>query len=580
MSKTTVGVIVGALALLASPAQPGPSQRPSLPRSSEAADQWRALRVGLFVHWGVSSGKALPQSHSHARQSELNPSGSVPAAVYDQFYKEFNPTHYDPDALLTLAHDAGIRYAVLVAKHHDAFCMFNTAATDYSIMATPYGKDVAAMFAAACQRRGIALGWQISPKDWKHPDFNTANHDRYNAYHEELIDELSANYGPLAVMWFDGIEPAGPDKWKDTPARVAKMLHERHLGIMLGNHGGSAEDFISFENMVAPFDRRQPWEMCEAINPSGWVHNKPMPPFPLKKLLHNLVYTVARDGNYLLNIGPMADGRLYPPDAQRLGEMAEWMKVNAEGIHGTRGGPYRDGEWGGATCKGSTVYLFLADRVGTTFTLPALAAGIRPRAGSTAARWNGERTRHRYASRSPTASRRNARSSCASSSSSTVPPSRCRSWMDSRISPPPRPSPHRASTTTPRHSSSSTTTATPRGKPTSTTRSTRWILTLASRSSWAACRSPSAASVSTGTTPTTSSSRYAATSGPNGRPSSSTSAHSEARRSSAFLPSTLATSVSSSASCVRSIRSRSPSCACSLHWSLDLLNRRPKYFPA
>lgn len=98
-------------------------------------------------------------------------------------------------------------------------------------------------------------------------------------------------------MWFDGIESVGPDQWKQTPARVARMLNDRHPNIMLGNHGGAPEDFLSFETMVAPFDRRQPWEMCEAINPSGWVFNKPMPPFPLRGLLRNLVYTVARDGN-------------------------------------------------------------------------------------------------------------------------------------------------------------------------------------------------------------------------------------------------------------------------------------------
>jgi len=351
----------------------------SVPGRSEfpGAEAWRAMRVGLFIHWGPSSGRALPQSHSHARKSALNPSGSVPSEVYDQFYKEFNPTNYNPDAWLKLAHDAGMRYAVFVAKHHDGFCMFKTDATDYNIMATPYGKDVAAMFASACKHQGIALGWQFSPKDWKHPDFNTPGHDRYNAYYEKLIDDLSANYGPLSVLWFDGIEPAGPDMWKQTPDRVAKMLHERHPQIMLGVHGGCAEDFLSFEETVGPFDRRQPWEMCEAINPSGWVFNQPMPPFPLRGLLRNLVYTIARDGNYLLDVGPMPDGRIYPPDAERLGEIAAWMKVNAEGIHGTRGGPYRDGEWGGATCKDSAVYLFIADRAGVNLTLPALAAEVR-----------------------------------------------------------------------------------------------------------------------------------------------------------------------------------------------------------
>jgi alpha-L-fucosidase len=341
------------------------------------ADSWRSMRFGLFVHWGTASGRALPQSHSHARNSTLNPSGSVPQEVYDRFYKEFNPVNYDPDSWLKLAHDAGMRYAVFVAKHHDGFCMFKTDATDYNIMATPFGKDVAETFAAACQRQGLALGWQISPKDWKHPDFNTEAHDRYNAYYETLVKELASNYGPLSVMWFDGIEPAGPEKWKDVPDRIAAMLHANQPGIMLSNHGGCAWDFVSFETMVAPFDREHPWEMCEQINPSGWVFNKPMPTRPLKELLRNLVYTVSRDGNYLLDVGPMPDGRLYPPDAERLREFAAWMKVNAEGIHGTRGGPYRDGDWGGATCRGNAVYLFISDRVGSNLVLSPLSAAIR-----------------------------------------------------------------------------------------------------------------------------------------------------------------------------------------------------------
>jgi len=375
MNRSITRILMGALALVFAAALPALAQQDTADPRDVAIAKWKALRVGLFIHWGVATGRGLPQSHSHARKSALNPSGSIPPEVYDQFYGEFNPINYDPDAWLKLAHDAGMRYAVFVAKHHDGFCMFETAATDYNVMATPYGKDVAAMFAEACRRQGLALGWQISPKDWRHPDFNTVDHDRYNAYYEKLIDALSANYGPLSVMWFDGIEPAGPDKWKDTPARVARMLHDRHSDIMLGNHGGAPEDFLSFENMVAPFDRQQPWEMCEAINPSGWVFNKPMPPFPLRGLLRNLVYTVARDGNYLLDVGPMPDGQLYPPDAERLGEIATWMKVNAEGIHGTRGGPYRDGAWGGATCKGNFVYLFLADSVGTELMMPALSAG-------------------------------------------------------------------------------------------------------------------------------------------------------------------------------------------------------------
>jgi alpha-L-fucosidase len=342
----------------------------------QAIAQWRAMRVGLFIHWSPSSGRALAQSHSHARFSKHNLHGSVPAEVYDEFYKDFNPTQYNPEIWLKLAYDAGMRYAVFVAKHHDGFCMWNSLVCNYNIMATPYGKDVAAMFAEACRQKGLALGWQISPKDWKHPDFGTSDHDRYNAFYESILSELATQYGPLAVMWYDGIDPVGPELWKDTPECTAAMLRDHNPGIMLSNHGGCVQDFTCFELMVGPFDREHPWEMCEAINPSGWVFNQPMPPFKLRDLLRNLIYTVARDGNYLLDIGPMPNGQFYPPDAERLGELADWMRINGEGIHGTRGGPYRDGDWGGATCKDNAVYLFFSDRVGNHLTLPALPANV------------------------------------------------------------------------------------------------------------------------------------------------------------------------------------------------------------
>lgn len=347
------------------------------PPRAQAAQSWRDHRFGLFVHWGVASGRALAESHSHARRSPLNPKGPVPADVYDEYYKEFNPSHYDPDSLLKLAHDAGMRYAVFVAKHHDGFSMYRSPANPYSVMATPYGKDIAGEFAAAARRQGLALGWQISPKDWKHPDFNTADQDRYNAYYESIIRELATQYGPLTTMWFDGTEPLKSTDWLGAPDRIREYLHRVQPNIMLSNHSGAPEDFVSFESMVGPFDRRQPWESTEAINPSGWVFNQPMPTYPLRKLLRNLVYTIGRDGNYLLDVGPMPDGQLYPPDADRLREFAAFMKHNAEAVHGTRGGPYRDGDWGAATCKGNSIYLFISDRVANELHLIPIKAKIK-----------------------------------------------------------------------------------------------------------------------------------------------------------------------------------------------------------
>jgi alpha-L-fucosidase len=270
-----------------------------------------------------------------------------------------------------------MRCAVFVAKHNDGFATFGAESTPDSLLATPYGKDVAREFADACRRQGLAFCWRIAPKDWKHPDFGTASHDRYNAYYERVVRELATRYGPLAVMWFDGTEGATSEQWGATPGRIRAVLHDLQPRIMLSNHGGAPHDFVSVETMVGPFDRVHPWETTEPINPSGWVYDKPMPTRPFRELLRNLVHTVGRDGNYLLDVGPMPDGRLYLPDAERLGEFAAWMRVNAEGIHGKRGGPYRGGDWGASTCRGRSVYLFVSDRVGSRLALPALPAAVK-----------------------------------------------------------------------------------------------------------------------------------------------------------------------------------------------------------
>lgn len=139
-----------------------------------------------------------------------------------------------------------------------------------------------------------------------------------------LIDELTKNYGPVDVIWFDGTDPVPYDKGKYATDAIPPMVYSRNPNTMLGTHGAVKEDFISFEHMVGGFDRVKPWETCEAINPSGWVYNKPMEPFLFEDLLRTMVYTICRDGNYLLDVGPMETGELYPPDVKRLEQFADW----------------------------------------------------------------------------------------------------------------------------------------------------------------------------------------------------------------------------------------------------------------
>ena len=324
--------------------RPSPSFKPLRVKTAVNADEatidaWRNMRFGMFIHWGPSADRNLP--HSHARRSRFKTTGEVDAEVYDRFYKEFNPTKYDPIKWVDLVQKAGMRYLVFTAKHHDGFSMFDTAVTDYDIMSTPYKKDVCAMLADACHQKGLALGWYYSPRDWYHPAFDTDNHNEYNTFYEMQMLELAENYGPLSVLWFDGIGPASAQKWNGTPTRVATMLRHKHPHIMLNPRGGFPGDFKTTEKRVGAFNRDQPWETCATITTAGWIYrDEEMVVRPFRELLEQLIYSIGLDGNYLLNIGPRADGTIDPKHAERLLEIGGWLKENGEAVYGTRGGPY------------------------------------------------------------------------------------------------------------------------------------------------------------------------------------------------------------------------------------------------
>jgi len=342
---------------------------------AEAVERWRDRRFGMFIHWGPSADRNLP--HSHARRSRFKTSGTVEPEVYDRFYETFNPTKYDPQAWMDLAKQSGMRYVVFTAKHHDGFSMFDSAVTDYDIMSTPYKKDVCKMLADACHDKGLALGWYYSPRDWYHPDFDTERHEKYNQFYEAQMQELASNYGALDVVWFDGTGPVGTAQWGETPLRVAKMLREKHPQIMLNPRGGVPGDFETTEKRVGPFNRELPWETCVTTTYYGWVYrNEEMETRPFEELLNELISSAGNDGNYLLNIGPRADGTIDPRHAERLLEIGSWLEENGEAIYGTRGGPFTAAPWGASTCKEKTIYLLVTDPQVTELTLPSLEGKI------------------------------------------------------------------------------------------------------------------------------------------------------------------------------------------------------------
>ncbi len=339
----------------------------------ESLERWQAMRFGMFIHWGPVSLKGTEIGWSRGRE--------VPEQEYDQLFRQFNPTQFDANAWTQLARDAGMKYLVITSKHHDGFCIWDSPSTDYDIMATPFGRDVLKELSESCRRHDLLFCTYHSICDWWHPDYPTGspggstekpnpNMERYVEYLHGQVQELIENYGPLGILWFDG-EWEAP--WTHQHG-LALYDHVRSLqpDILINNRvdkgredmkgtTSSAEfvgDYDTPEQRVGGFNRQRPWETCMTIGRQwSWKPNDNMK--SLSECIHTLIQTVGGDGNLLLNVGPMPDGRIEPRQADRLREMGAWLKQYGEGIYGTRGGPFRPGPWGAATCKEDRIYLFV-----------------------------------------------------------------------------------------------------------------------------------------------------------------------------------------------------------------------------
>lgn len=341
------------------------------PPDTGALARWRALRFGMFIHWGPVSLKGTEIGWSRG--------AGVPVDVYDQLYREFNPTLFNAADWVAVAKAAGMKYLVFTAKHHDGFCLWDAGHTDYDIMSTPFKRDVLRELADACRREGILFCLYYSICDWWHPDYPLGspggksrkpapNLDRYTAYLKNQLAELLQNYGPLGVLWFDGEweEPWDEIRGRDLytfcrtlqPSLLVNNRVSKARNDMAGTSraGFFAGDFDTPEQQVGRFHLERPWESCITLG-QQWAWKPGDKLKSLAECLRTLITCAGGDGNLLLNVGPMPDGRLEPRQVERLKEMGAWLAKYGEAIYGTRGGPFQPGPWGASTRQGDTIYL-------------------------------------------------------------------------------------------------------------------------------------------------------------------------------------------------------------------------------
>ena len=387
-TRTILFAVLIAVASALAQAQSQPSKDANAAEATRAREArvawWRDARFGMFIHWGPVSLKGTEISWSRANSNPACPNkGPIPVEVYDNLYKQFNPTKFDAKGWVGLAQAAGMKYMVLTAKHCDGFCLWPTKTIDYHIGNTPFGRDVCGELAKAAHDAGMGIGWYYSPMDWRDPDFRSERNAAYVNRMQGQIKELLTNYGPIDLCWFDwdGREPLydQPRTYALVRKLQPKILLTNRLDLGPGNNDrqilSPRADYYTPEQSIGNYDDQTPWETCMTLGTQwAWKPNDTIK--SLKECVDILVRCAGGDGNLLLNVGPMPTGEIEPRQVEVLKQMGQWLAKCGQGIYGTRGGPFKPGKWGAATHKGKSVYVHILDASLDTVKLPAIKQKI------------------------------------------------------------------------------------------------------------------------------------------------------------------------------------------------------------
>ena len=338
---------------------------------------FREAKFGMFIHWGVYSVPAgTHNGEKIPRHGEwIMHRGKIPMAEYQTYAKDFNPVKYDPDQWVRLAKEAGMKYLVITSKHHDGFALFDSKVSKWDVVdATPYGKDLIAPLAKACQKHGLRLGLYYSQaQDWNQggsvakgawdPAQNHDMDDYIRNIAVPQVKEILSNYGPISVLWWDTPIRMNED-------RSSRLLAQLKLqpGIIHNNrlfHDKSGGDIKTPEQHIPGTGLPGDWESCMTMNGTWGYKSYDNKWKSSKTLIHNLVDIASKGGNYLLNVGPTAEGLIPAPSIERLKDIGDWMTVNSQSIYGTTSSPCNRPAWGRITAKESdeatTLYLNVFD---------------------------------------------------------------------------------------------------------------------------------------------------------------------------------------------------------------------------
>lgn len=333
-----------------------------LPKETEAQKTqrmkwWTDARFGMFIHWGLY---ALPARHEWVKNRER-----ITTEQYQKYFDIFNPDLYNPKEWALMAKEAGMKYVVLTAKHHEGFCLWDSKFTDYKSTNTPLGKDIIREYVDAFRAEGLKVGFYYSLIDWHHPDYTIdRNHpqrqdydtaytrlnkgrdmNRYREYMKNQVRELLTNYGEISIIWFDfsfpGKNGKGHQDWDSE--NLLKLARSLQPGIIV-------DDRLDLRDVEGGWDFTTPeqykvtkwpevngkkvaWETCQTFSGSwGYYRDETSWKSPAQ-LIELLAESVSKGGNLLLNVGPTARGAFDERARDRLTSMGEWMKYNNRAVY-------------------------------------------------------------------------------------------------------------------------------------------------------------------------------------------------------------------------------------------------------
>jgi alpha-L-fucosidase len=355
---------LAAPAALAGPPPASPAEEADRARRMK---WWHEARFGMFVHWGLYS---VMGRHEWVMENE-----AIPVAEYETLARRFLPKPNAARDWARLARRAGMKYMVMTTKHHEGFCLFDTATTTYCAARSAAARDLVREYVDAARAEGLRVGFYYSLMDWHHPDGarcvkDEAARHRFVEYVHTHVRELMTNYGKIDVLWYDVAWPLDTDGWESR--RMNEMVFRLQPDVVVNNRNKLPGDFTTPEQRVEAAAEGRAWETCMTMNSSWGYHAADDDWKTPKQVVRNLV-TCARDGgNYLLNVGPRADGSVPQESVSILGTVGRWLERNGEAIYATGRCQPRRSNYAAFTRKGNTLFMHVHFWPGESFAMAGL----------------------------------------------------------------------------------------------------------------------------------------------------------------------------------------------------------------